>query len=415
MGEKAGSRFVQALLVVAVAALVLAAGALPETTGSELEAPLLVAPAQGASFAGGTAIVFQVRTYPDDSQLLLNVSRSAAKSDCGTIGGEIAMKFLKPTSDGSLYQAAPTPVAGGWMDTPGTYYWQAYRFAGPDGCVESEVRSFTITPGPNRIPPLLLSPAPKQNVRMGTVLSFRIRTFAGDKSLSLRVSRSPTLDSSGRIQGEVQRDNFAATSDPNVYEAKPAHYAGDWMDTTGTYYWQASRYVSGAGIDGYITSDVHSFTIAYPPPRSRAAARLEGTFVMFLTVRATSGTKNLRRGQIYKVQWKFKPHCGKGSCRTTVDISALSSTLTRGTIDLKRKGAAYSKRRRAALFQCVVRPVSGPLKIKLRVKKGAWFENRWMAAQIAGSLRYAVAASNYGPYRCHAARVKASLRGWLLE
>jgi hypothetical protein len=250
---------------------------------------------------------------------------------------------------------------------------------------------------------------------MGTILSFRARTFAGDKSLSLRVSSSPKLDASGRIQGEVQRDSFAATSDPTVYEAKPAHYAGDWMDSTGTYYWQVSRYVSGSGIDGYIESDVHSFAIVYPPPKSRAAARLEGTFVMYLTIHATSGTKNLRRGQIYKVQWKFTPGCGKGSCRTTVDISALSSTLTSGTIELKRKGAAYSKRRRAALFQCVVRPVSGPLKINLRVRKGAWIENEWKAAQIAGRLRYSVAASNYGPYRCHAGHLSAGLRGWLLE
>jgi hypothetical protein len=324
------------------------------------------------------------------------------------------MKFFKPTADSSLYQAAPNP-ASGWLETPGTYYWQAYRLAGDDGCVESEVRSFTITPGPNLTPPLLLSPTPRQSVRAGTALSFRIRTFAGDKSLSLRVSSSPKVDASGRIPGEVQRGSFVATSDPTVYEAKPTHYAGDWMETPGTYYWQACRYVSGSGVDGYIVSEVRSFTITYPPPKSRAAARLEGKFGMLLTIRSTSGTKNLRRGQVYKVEWTFTPRCGKGSCRTTVDISALSSTLTSGTIDLKRKGAVYSKRRRAALFQCVVRPVSGPLKINLRVKKGAWLENTWKAAQIAGSLRYSVAASSYGPYRCHAGHLNAGLRGWLLE
>ncbi len=409
------SRFAQALLAAAAAALVLAAGASPGTSGSELETPLLVAPTQSASFAGGTPIVFQVRTHADDGQLILTVSRSAAQSDCGAIGSDVTMKFFKPTADSSLYQAAPSATVGGWMETPGTYYWQAYRLAGPDGCVESEVRSFTITPGPNLTPPLLLSPAPRQSVRVGSAVSFRIQTFAGDKSLSLRVSSSPTRDDSGRIQGEVQRGSFEVTSDPTVYEAKPTHYAGDWMETPGTYYWQACRYVAGSGSDNYVESEVRPFTITYPPPKPRAAARLEGKFGMLLTVRATSGTKNLRRGQVYKVEWKFTPRCSKGSCRTTLDISALSSSLTSGTIDLKRKGAVYAKRRRAALFQCVVRPVSGPLKINLRIRKGAWLENKWKAVQISGSLKYSVGASNYGPYRCHAGHLKASLRGWLLE
>lgn len=114
------SRFAQALLAAAVAALMLAAGALPGTSKSELEAPLLVAPAPGAAFTAGTPIVFQVRTFPNDSLLLLTVSRSATRSDCGTIGGDVTTKFFKSTADNSLYQSAPTPTAGVWMDTPGT-------------------------------------------------------------------------------------------------------------------------------------------------------------------------------------------------------------------------------------------------------------------------------------------------------
>jgi hypothetical protein len=120
VGEKLVSRSAQALLAAAVAASILAAGALPGTSESELEAPLLIAPAPGSSFTAGAPIVFQVRTFPNDSLLLLTVSRSAARSDCGTIGGDVTTKLFKSTGDNSLYQSAPTPTAGGWMDTPGT-------------------------------------------------------------------------------------------------------------------------------------------------------------------------------------------------------------------------------------------------------------------------------------------------------
>ena len=44
VGEKLVSRFAQALLAAAVAALILAAGTLPGTSESELEPPHLVAP-----------------------------------------------------------------------------------------------------------------------------------------------------------------------------------------------------------------------------------------------------------------------------------------------------------------------------------------------------------------------------------
>lgn len=409
------SRLAQALLAAAVAALILATGALPGTSESELETPLLVAPAQGASVIGGTPIVFQVRTFPDDRWLVLNVSRSATRSACGAIDDDVSMKYFSPTADSSLYQAAPTLTKGGWMETPGTYYWQAYRIAGDDGCVESELRSFTITPGPSLTPPQLLSPTPGQSIRVGTAVSFQIRTYSGDKSLSLRVSSSRELDSSGRLRGDVQSGSFAATSDPAVFEIKPTYYAGGWMDTPGTYYWQAYRTVYGSGADGSIESEVHSFTISDPPPKSLAAARLEGKFGMLLTVRSTSGARNLKRGQVYKVQWAFTPKCRKGSCRTTVDISALSGSLSSGMIDLKRKGAAYAKRKRAALFHCLTKPILGPLKINLRVKQGAWIEKEWMAAQISGRLKYTAAAMRYGNYRCHAGHLNASLQGWLLE
>lgn len=76
----------------------------PRTQGSELETLLLVAPAQSASFAGGTPIVLQVRTHPDDGQLILTVSRSAALSACGVLGSDVTMKFFKPTADSSLSQ-----------------------------------------------------------------------------------------------------------------------------------------------------------------------------------------------------------------------------------------------------------------------------------------------------------------------
>ena len=136
---------------------------------------------------------------------------------------------------------------------------------------------------------------------------------------------------------------------------------------------------------------------------------------MYLTIRSSSGIKTLKRGQIYKVLWTFTPKCGKGSCRTRVDISSLSNSLSISTIELKRKGAGYKRAEWAALFRCVAKVVPGRLTINLRVSKGAWVENEWKAAQIAGTLRHSAGAARFGGFRCRGGTLSAGLKGWLLE
>jgi hypothetical protein len=71
MGGISISCFAQALLAAAAASLILAAGAASRTAQTVYDAPVLVSPVPGSSFAGGTPIVFQIRATPDDSLMQL--------------------------------------------------------------------------------------------------------------------------------------------------------------------------------------------------------------------------------------------------------------------------------------------------------------------------------------------------------
>jgi hypothetical protein len=412
------SRFTHVLLGVAVGVLVLAVGNWSQASAAgPTDPPLPLSPAQGDSFVGGTAILFRIQTFPGDSSLWLRVSRSQtpdASDSCGRIGFDVTSKSFTATSDPSVYQAAPSYFAGGWMDTPGTYYWQAFRSSGTS-CIASEVRSFTITPGPRLTPPTLLSPAQGESISAGTQLAFQIRTFPSDKSVSLRVSHTPDRDACGKIANDVDSASFSASSDPSVYEAKPVHYPGDWMDTPGTYYWQAYRIVYGNGSDGCVESEVRSLTIAAPPPRTLAAARLEGPFKIMLTVRKTRGIKNVKQGRTYIEGWTFAPRCDSGSCRTMANASSLYSTLGGWTLVLTHSGAVYKKSDRATLLHCLVTRVGGPLVVKVRVTRGAWIGTEWQATQITGSFKHSVRAVRARTYHCKAAVFRATLKGSLLQ
>lgn len=412
------SRFAQALLAAVAASLILVAGASSRAMESAPGPPALLSPAPGSSFTGGTPIVFQVQTVADDSLLMLHVSRSPALSACGVIGSEVVGKMFSSTSDPSVYRAAPTYLVGGWMDTPGTYYWQAYRSilgSGAELCVPSEVRSLTILPGPNLTPPTLLVPAPNQRIDAGSDIAFRIQTHPGDGSLRLRVSVSPAKDPCGKIGSDIAAESFSATVDPLLYEAKPLHMAGGWMDTPGTYYWQAYRIEYGGGADGCVESEVRSLTITSPPPRKLAAARLEGAFKIKLRVRTTHGIKHVKSGRTYIEGWTFAPRCADGSCKTIASASAQYSTLGSWTLMLKQSGATYKKGQSSTLLRCLFTPVPGPLKVTVRVTKGAWVGLKWRATQIKGSFQHSVKASSTSGYRCKAATMKATLQGSLLQ
>ncbi len=114
----------------------------------------------------GTAPVFRVRAQPGEgySYLWLYISRSPQTDYRGLIGSDVELEQFSVSAPGSdLYDAKPFnyDYPGFWMNTPGVYYWQAYRisYAGsPDGAVEGPVRSFKIAapPTPKPVP----TPAP---------------------------------------------------------------------------------------------------------------------------------------------------------------------------------------------------------------------------------------------------------------
>lgn len=265
--------------------------------------------------------------------------------------------------------------------------------------------------------PVLTQPAANQSIAAGTPLTFQIQTVPGDTYLWLHVSKSSAIvdpRGGGVIGDDVELEPFTATANPAVYEAKPTHYEGDWMDTPGTYYWQAYR-IEYDGADGRVVSEIRSFTISSPPKRPLAQARLEGDFRLKLKVTATYGIKSVKRGRSYSERWTFTPRCSKGACQTKVAVSSLYSKLGGWSFQLKRSGAKYKRAQRTKILQCFYKPVRGPLSVNVRVTKGEWIDSEWRATQVSGTFKHSVQATRSGIYRCPAGSIKATLRGTLVE
>jgi hypothetical protein len=260
--------------------------------------------------------------------------------------------------------------------------------------------------------PVLLQPAANQSFTAGTQITFQIQTHAGDDLLWLHVSKSPSPVDRGVIGDDVELEPFEVTSNPSIYEAKPS-YSEDWAP--GTYYWQAYRIEYADNPSGRVVSEIRSFTITTPPTRPLRVARLEGSFDVKLTVRATSGIKSVRRGRTYSERWTFTPRCAKGACRTRVGVSSLYSTLGGWSLALNRSGALYRKSKTARILQCFYKPVRGPLTVKVRVTKGAWVDSEWRAKRITGTFRHSVRTVRSGIYRCPAGSIRATMRGTLSE
>jgi hypothetical protein len=136
--------------------MLLAGGALAMTADGaraptpELKPPALLSPGPSQSIQVGSALVFRIRTHVRDGGLVLRVSRSGARKKCGVIAGDIAQYSFVRTGTPAVYKArvAGATLPNSWLNTPGTYYWQAYRIAGADGCIESKVRVLRIVPKP---------------------------------------------------------------------------------------------------------------------------------------------------------------------------------------------------------------------------------------------------------------------------
>lgn len=285
-------------------------------------------------------------------------------------------------------------------------------------------------------PPVLLQPAAGQAFTAKTPISFRIRTYAGDRYLWLYVSRSPAAaNACGTIAHEVSIWDFAPTADAAVYEAKPTYYSYSsfWMNTPGTYYWQAYRIKHGSGADGCIESEVRSFTIKAgsapapsPPapspkpstptaPKALSQARLAGDFDVTTRITALSGVGNTKAGAKDTGTWRFTPACPAGACnsRLRIELGRFLTTEHIARITLKKAGAVYKGSARTPLLECNFKDVWGTMTVRIQVSKGQWLDGRWRATRVVGSYAYAAPSTTSGPYRCAAATVKAAVRGSL--
>jgi hypothetical protein len=296
-------------------------------------------------------------------------------------------------------------------------------------------------------PPTLLEPTVGAVVTTGTRLVFRIATFPGDETryLWLYVSRSPNaVNACGTIAHDAEIEPFVATSDGSVYEATPTFfdYSGFWMNTPGTYYWQAYRIHYGGGADGCIESEVRSFQIVpggttptpttptpttptpttptppAPAPKPKAplplaSARLAGDFDLKLRLTSVSGIGDLKRGDVEEMEWTLRPSCTTGACSVRLQLPRTLFGGKASTIGLRKLGARYTGTGTAYFARCSMTPVGGKTSVDLRVTAGSWIDGRWRATRVTGTVRYAAPMTTTGIWRCKAASLGGTVRGTL--
>lgn len=309
------------LLTAAALALVFIAGA---SSTTHQVAPQLVEPVSGAKFTAGSKLVFSVRAdqYTSTGHLWLTVSRfPTIRNACGTIGEDVELESFEPTADPTLFEARPEffDYPGFWMNTAGTYYWQAHVISyagGADGCLESEIRSFTITP--KTTPPPKPAPAPK----------------------------------------------------PTPTPAKK--------------------------------------------PLALAKARLQGNFEVVVRITSATGV-DAESLDSDRGTWTFRPSCGTGPCAVRLSFSYRGASFDthRLSLPLARTGATYKGNGTAQFLECSFKDVRGPIAIRLNVTKAAWIGGAWRATRVKGSYVHTAPATTSGIYRCSAARMVAALKGSL--
>ena len=302
-------------------------------------------------------------------------------------------------------------------------------------CALVVVAGAASTPTQSLDPPQLLQPTAGQAFKAGTSIVFRIRTHPADRYLWLYVSRSPSIvKACGTIAHEVSIWDFDATSDSAVYEAGPKYYSYDgfWMNTPGTYYWQAYRIEHAGGADGCIESAIRSFTITAagkpkpaptPTPKPKPAtkaplavsnARLVGEFDVTTKITSASGI-DVKRGETDSGTWRFTPKCSAGACSVRLRYEYRGASFDSHTvrIALKKAGTVYKGAATTPLVECSFKDVPGVMNLRLEVTKGAWLDGRWRATRIVGRYEYDAPETTSGIYRCPAARITATVRGSL--
>lgn len=281
--------------------------------------------------------------------------------------------------------------------------------------------------------PQLLTPATGTTFKAGTSIVFHIRADAsGVGSLWLYVSKSATIaNTCGTIGFDVEIEPFKATSDPAVFEARPRFfdYPGFWMNTPGTYYWQAHLTSYQGGADGCLETETRSFRIVAkaapaptPTPTPKPApvrkpkplsqARLQGNYDVVTRITQVSGV-DASVGDRDEFTWGFRPYCATGPCDARLAFSYRGASFDRHTlvIRLDRSGASYKGKGTAKFLECNLADVPGPVTVQLKVTKAAWIGGIWRATRVTGSYVHSTPAATSLGVHCSASRVAAAVTG----
>lgn len=180
----------------------------------DLVPPTLLTPPDGGQVVAGTPVAFRIQTHPDETHTLtLQVSRSPAVDAEGVIGTDAEIDFFSPVpGQPGVYESAPTyhDYSGFWMNTPGVYYWQAYRIhcavSSSDCRLESAIRTLVITPRPVTAQILGIGPT-RACYRTRDHVHVTATGFAPGASVELqlngRFARSATADQFGDLDTTV--------------------------------------------------------------------------------------------------------------------------------------------------------------------------------------------------------------------
>jgi hypothetical protein len=199
--------------------VVLACAAVP-SVGAAVEDPLVrpsqISPVEGQQITAGTPVVFRIQTTPEETHnLWLHVSTSPVAGAGGVIASDTDIeRFSVVPGQPGVFEAAPRYAGfpSFWMNTPGTYYWQAFRIhcydaTGPPDCtIESTVRTLVITQRP--VTAQILGVGPPQGCYVTRsrvhVTATGFRPGAGvDLKFDGRYAAGTTADAFGNVDTSV--------------------------------------------------------------------------------------------------------------------------------------------------------------------------------------------------------------------
>jgi len=203
------------LIAVTAALAMLAIPATGAAVFDPLVPPTLLSPADGAQIVAATPVVFDIQTSPDDPGgfLWLHVSRSPAVDATGVIDSDADIEpFTAVAGQPGVFRAAPTYYSfpSFWMNSPGTYYWQAFRIncsgSLADCYIQSPIRTLVITPRPVTASITSIGPA-RACYRSRSSVRVHAAGFAPGASVELRFSgsyaASTTADALGNVSTTV--------------------------------------------------------------------------------------------------------------------------------------------------------------------------------------------------------------------